>query len=86
MFSNSETNSKLTKSEQEKVLLSIDSETIDNPIHVYFRRWIVLFIYVMVSTLVSFNWLEYNIIQDVTIHFYNASLPEGETEINKLNI
>lgn len=50
--------------------------------HVYFRRWIILFIFSFISLLSAFNWIEYNIIQDVTIHFYNKSLPEGEAEQN----
>lgn len=30
----------------------------------------------------AFNWIEYNIIQDVTIAFFNASLPEDEAQKN----
>jgi hypothetical protein len=53
-----------------------------NLTQLYFRRWIILFIFASISLLSAFNWIEYNIIQDVTIKFYNASLPEGEVEQN----
>lgn len=49
---------------------------------VYFRRWIILFLFSSISLLSAFNWIEYNIIQDVTIQFYNKSLPEGEAAQN----
>ena len=48
----------------------------------YMRRWVILFIFAFVSLLSAFNWIEYNIIQDVTIQFYNASLPEDEADKN----
>ncbi len=51
-------------------------------VKVYFKRWIVLFIFSFISLLNSFNWIEYNIIQDITIKFYNESLPSGEAEKN----
>lgn len=44
---------------------------------VYFRRWVILAIFASISLLSAFNWIEYNIVQDVTIQFYNQSLPEG---------
>jgi len=53
-----------------------------NSTQVYFRRWLILFIFSFISLLSAFNWIEYNIIQDVTIKFYNASLPENEAEKN----
>ena len=52
-------------------------ETRSDLTRVYFRRWIILVIFASISLLSAFNWIEYNIIQDVTIHFYNQSLPEG---------
>ncbi len=54
----------------------------ENLTQVYFKRWIILFIFSFISLLSAFNWIEYNIIQDVTISFYNASLPEGEIQQN----
>jgi FLVCR family feline leukemia virus subgroup C receptor-related protein len=50
--------------------------------HIYFRRWLILLIFSFISLLSAFNWIEYNIIQDVTIKFYNRSLPVGEVEQN----
>jgi len=49
---------------------------------IYFKRWIILFIFSFISLLSAFNWIEYNIIQDVTIAFYNESLPVGEIQQN----
>ena len=77
MSANQENNTKLINFEQEKNFLNLQDTNVTNRTHVYFRRWVVLFIYASISTLVAFNWLEYNIIQDVTIQFYNASLPGG---------
>jgi hypothetical protein len=45
-------------------------------VQVYFKRWIILLVFCMVSLLSAFNWIEYGIIQDVVITFYNESLPE----------
>jgi hypothetical protein len=47
---------------------------------VYFKRWLVLFSFCLISLLNAFNWIEYSIIQDVVIEFYNQSLPSGEAE------
>ncbi len=54
----------------------------ENLTQTYFKRWIILFIFSFISLLSAFNWIEYNIIQDVTIAFYNKSLPEDEVEQN----
>jgi hypothetical protein len=47
---------------------------------VYFKRWLILAVFCMITLLNSFNWIAYGIIQDVTIAFYNASLPKGEAQ------
>lgn len=63
-----------------KLLSSGDRERSDSSpglTQVYFRRWVILAIFASISLLSAFNWIEYNIIQDVTIQFYNQSLPEG---------
>ena len=57
-----------------------DSSTNLSETHVYFRRWIVLLTFSIISFLSAFNWIEHNIIQDVTTAFYNASLPSDLTE------
>ena len=44
----------------------------------YFLRWIILSIFCLNGFLNTFNWIEFGIIQDVTIAFYNQSLPENE--------
>jgi hypothetical protein len=47
-------------------------------VHVYFKRWLILFVFCFVSLLNAFNWIEYSIIQDVMLVFYNESLPSDE--------
>ena len=49
-------------------------------VKVTFRRWIVLFTFSAISLLNAFNWIQYSIIQDVVITFYNESLPVGHDE------
>ena len=51
-------------------------------IKVYAKRWLILAIFSLVTLISAFNWIEYNIIQDVTIAFYNDSLPKGVAEQN----
>lgn len=58
----------------------------ENKIHTYFKRWVILFVFSGVSLLSAFNWIEYSIIQDVVIAFYNESLPNGEaSQIDAVN-
>ncbi|CAG2239542.1 FLVCR [Mytilus edulis] len=45
---------------------------------VYKRRWIILFLFSFVSLTNSFQWLHLNIIGDVLLNYYNASLPEDK--------
>ena len=52
----------------------------DPQIQVYFKRWIILLTFCLVTFMNNFNWIEHNIIQDVTVAFYNASLPEDDTD------
>jgi hypothetical protein len=49
---------------------------VSDQVQVYVKRWIILIIFCLVSLLSAFNWIEYGIIQDVVIAFYNESLPE----------
>lgn len=60
--------------ETEKAKQNSNEESLTD---VYARRWIILLIFSGITLLSAFNWIEYNIIQDVTIAFYNRSLPEG---------
>jgi FLVCR family feline leukemia virus subgroup C receptor-related protein len=41
------------------------------------RRWLVLFIFALISFMNAFHWIEHNIIQDVIISYYNSSLPDS---------
>jgi FLVCR family feline leukemia virus subgroup C receptor-related protein len=47
------------------------------------RRWLVLLTFSSISLISAFNWIEYNIIQDITVAFYNESLPDGSVEQNE---
>ena len=49
---------------------------------VVFKRWIVLFVFSFITFLNAFNWIEYNIVQDITIAFYNESLPNDHASKN----
>lgn len=52
----------------------------NNEIKVYTKRWVVLLTFCSVSFLNEVNWIEHSVIQDVTIAFYNESLPKNETD------
>lgn len=73
-----------TSQSTEMKLISEDNiySTSQNLTKIYFKRWIILFIFCFISLLSAFNWIEYNIIQDVTIAFYNSSLPQDEAQQN----
>jgi hypothetical protein len=43
---------------------------------VYFKRWIILSVFCLITLLNAFNWIEYSIVQDVVIQFYNERLKE----------
>ena len=49
-------------------------------VKVYFRRWLILSTFCLVSFISAFNYIEHNIIQDVTVAFYTPSLPENNTD------
>ena len=70
-----ESNKDIALSVEERLKLQPTTEDFSDKTRLYLRRWYILFIYATVSTLSAFNWIEYNIIQDVTIKFYNSSLP-----------
>lgn len=44
---------------------------------VYPRRFPILIIFCLCSLLSSFQWIEYVIIQNIIIRYYNQSLPES---------
>lgn len=79
---NIHSNSERTKSPNDLIIENCYYATSDNLTKVYFKRWIILFIFCFITMLSAFNWIEYNIIQDVTIAFFNASLPEDEAQKN----
>ncbi|CAF0708928.1 unnamed protein product [Brachionus calyciflorus] len=49
-------------------------------IKTYGKRWLILLIFSFISLLSSFNWIEYNIVQDVVIFYFNSSLPDDEID------
>ncbi|XP_076090693.1 choline/ethanolamine transporter flvcr2b-like isoform X3 [Mytilus galloprovincialis] len=66
---------------QEKPML-LNGE-VDNPkdqpeSRLYKRRWIIIFVFSFYLSSNAFQWLSLNIIGDVILTFYNASLPEDE--------
>ena len=65
-----------SKTNTEQQLEQIKNESIQ----VYFKRWIILLVFCSITLLNAFNWIEYSIIQDVVIQFYNESLPSGKAE------
>lgn len=61
------------------------TESVNNnevSVRVYFKRWIILVMFSLITLINAFNWIEYNIIQDVTIAFFNASLPSDTAAQN----
>lgn len=48
--------------------------------NLYFKRWIILLIFCLITFLSSFNWIHFSIIQDVVIVFYNESLPQNQND------
>ncbi len=62
---------------KDRIRTQNESNTIlKDQVQVYVKRWIILATFCLVSLLSAFNWIEYGIIQDVVIAFYNESLPE----------
>ena len=71
---NKETENNVTTTQRD-IDQKLNTETLTQ---VYFKRWIILLTFCFISSLSAFNWIEYNIIQDVTIAFYNQSLPSDD--------
>jgi MFS transporter, FLVCR family, feline leukemia virus subgroup C receptor-related protein len=57
------------------ISFNTDIQTESNLIQVTVKRWFILAIFSFITFINAFNWIGYNIIQDVTIAFYNESLP-----------
>ncbi|CAC5392274.1 FLVCR [Mytilus coruscus] len=68
---------------QEKPMLingEVD-DTKDQPeSRLYKRRWVIIFVFSFYLSSNAFQWLSLNIIGDVILTFYNASLPEDELQ------
>lgn len=43
----------------------------------YFKRWLILIVFSLISMMSAFNWIQYSIIQDIVIDYYNSSLPDS---------
>jgi hypothetical protein len=52
----------------------------DDSTQIYVKRWMILGVFCLITLLSAFNWIEYGIIQDVVISFYNESLPSDEAK------
>jgi FLVCR family feline leukemia virus subgroup C receptor-related protein len=54
------------------------TEAVDSKVlHVYERRWFMLFLLSCISLTNGFQWLHLNIIGDVVLKYYNVSMPES---------
>jgi len=62
----------------EKRNVNQNNSKLESETQIYFKRWIILAVFCFISGLNAFNWIEYSIIQDVVIVFYNQSLPSDE--------
>lgn len=86
MISNMESSDKLFQTNSSlNEIIQDESKKIDpsqNFVQVGAKRWVILGIFSLVTLLNAFNWIEYNIIQDVTIAFFNASLPQDKAQQN----
>jgi FLVCR family feline leukemia virus subgroup C receptor-related protein len=67
------------------------NETQDQPngpgglyVKLYWRRWLVLVAFALISMMNAFNWIEYSIIQDIVVFYYNESLPVGKDAQNEV--
>ena len=47
----------------------------DDLIHVYKRRWLILFLFTSYSFLNAYQWIHLNIISEKVLAFWNQSLP-----------
>lgn len=61
--------------DQNNYLSQVGPELSRIEIKLYFRRWILLFVFGLLAFINAFNWIEYGAIQNVMISFYNISLP-----------
>ncbi|XP_071155077.1 choline/ethanolamine transporter flvcr2b-like isoform X3 [Mytilus edulis] len=71
----------VTMSVQEKPMLlngEVDNTKDQPESRLYKRRWIIIFVFSFYLSSNAFQWLSLNIIGDVILTFYNASLPEDE--------
>lgn len=56
-----------------QIIYTPSNSTIETKL--YGKRWLILIIFSFISLISAFNWIEYNIIQDVVVFYYNQSLP-----------
>lgn len=59
--------------EDKKYSPSLESEKTEVVIKVYKRRWFVLFIFILYSSVNSFQWIQYPIITNIVTKYYNVS-------------
>ncbi|XP_076253573.1 choline/ethanolamine transporter flvcr2a-like [Rhynchophorus ferrugineus] len=48
-------------------------ETITYPVKVYKKRWMILLVYILYSAANSFQWMEYSIIANIVMKFYQVN-------------
>lgn len=52
------------------------------PIKLFAKRWLILFIFSLVTFMNAVHVVQYNIIQDIVVFYYTPSLPEDTVEKN----
>ncbi|CAF1137512.1 unnamed protein product, partial [Didymodactylos carnosus] len=77
--------SHLSATNMDEHLLNTDNQT-DKVIayRLYVRRFPILIIFCLCSLTSGFQWIEYVIIQNIIVRFYNESLPSAEDQANNM--
>ena len=55
-----------------------DPSDLDQQPRVYKRRWMIVFLFAFYSLSNAYQWIHLNIIGDVILKYYNASMPEDQ--------
>lgn len=76
-----ESSIKTDSNEQQTTNSKIDLEVVS--VKLYFKRWLVLLIFSLISGMNAFHSIQYNIIQDIVVFYYTPSLPEDKLAKNE---
>ena len=70
----------MASKEREIALNGESSTTVPQKTKIYARRWFMLAIFCAYSFSSAFQWIHLNIIGNILIKYYNASLPEDPSD------